>query len=240
VIDVSHVAVPSHPHLFAREFRHARGDFLLQLHQRKHIHESGFVGIVGAETDVHVENRFSFDFKDAAPDALHAGRIIAIIVFPNLPGNGLGAARVRRFRQFAGQNLDLIKDSQRRYLGDLEDNTFRFFFLRGLCGLRGSSAGSELNPFEFEKDRAETVCATDRDRVALSKNHGNVSPDIRPGPCAESRLIEVRQKCAKIPLPTTEVRQKCAKIPLPTTQDCSKMASGQSRRGESRQAAGGS
>ena len=52
---------------------------------------------------------------DPAPDALQAGRIVAAVVLPDFPGDGLGTARVRRLGQLPADVLDLVDRGLRRH-----------------------------------------------------------------------------------------------------------------------------
>ena len=50
---------------------------------------------------------------DPAPDALQAGRVVATVVFPDLPGDGLCPSRIGRFGQAAAEVFDLVDRLQR-------------------------------------------------------------------------------------------------------------------------------
>ena len=53
VVAVHHVAVASYLDRLPAEFSDAGSDALLQLHEGENVHESGLVGVVGAEAHVH-------------------------------------------------------------------------------------------------------------------------------------------------------------------------------------------
>jgi len=76
-----HVAVSAERHRFARQFAYPRGDLRLQPDQGEHVHEGRLVGVVGAEANVHAEDRPAALIGDPAPDALQAGGIVAGAVF---------------------------------------------------------------------------------------------------------------------------------------------------------------
>ena len=84
------------------------------MHECEYVHECRFVGVVGAEPHVHAQHQFAVLHKQPAPDALQAGGIVAVIVLPHLPGNGLSPPGVRSFSELTGHRLNLIKRSQRR------------------------------------------------------------------------------------------------------------------------------
>jgi len=47
---------------------------------------------------------------------LHASRVVAVVILPDLPGDGLGAAGVGRFGEFLADDFDLIEGVEGGYL----------------------------------------------------------------------------------------------------------------------------
>ena len=116
MVAVHHVTVTAHLDRVPAEFSDAGRDALLQLHQGEDIHEGGLVGVVGAEAHVHAQDPLSLLLQEAAPDALHAGGVIAVVVFPNLPRDGLGTAGVGGLGQLLAEDLHLVEGFQGRHL----------------------------------------------------------------------------------------------------------------------------
>ena len=111
MVAVGHVAVSPQFNRPAHKFGHPACDFPLELHQGEDVHEGGLIGVVGTKAHVHVEKGICHAprFYNPAPDALHAGGVIAVVVLPHLPGDGLRAARVGGLRELLAQGLDLVE-----------------------------------------------------------------------------------------------------------------------------------
>src|SRR5437763_1785272 len=101
--------VASQLNLKTSGFRKGFGDALLQLHESENINESRFVSVVLTEADIGVQVPGVVALEHAAPETLQAGGIVAVVVFPDLPGDGLGPARVGRLGELLAHDLDLIE-----------------------------------------------------------------------------------------------------------------------------------
>lgn len=94
------------------EFCDAVGDFLLELDEGEDVHEGGTIGIIAAEADVHVEVGDIIVFSDAAPNALEAGGVIAVVVVPDFPYNGLCPPSEPCFGELLADGFDLINGGE--------------------------------------------------------------------------------------------------------------------------------